>query len=55
LRFLPGCWPNALPIMSLRLIMPTWPPIPGMSNGIDGASFTSISTSAEFRLPSEKR
>ena len=25
--------PNALPIMSDRLIMPTWPPMPGISNG----------------------
>jgi hypothetical protein len=32
--------------MSLRLIMPTWPPMPGISIGILGVSATSISTSA---------
>ena len=38
----------ALDIMSDRLIMPTPPPMPGMSIGIDGASSTSISTSTSF-------
>ena len=33
----------------------TWAPMPGISNGMAGASSTSISTSALSRLPSEKR
>ena len=37
--------PKALPIISPRLIMPTLPPIPGISIGMAGLSDTSISIS----------
>ncbi len=48
-RFFLGCWPIARPIISDRLIMPTWPPMPGISNGVLDASEISISISLSSR------